>query len=63
MALTMRMTTRPNLGKRELLLSVGIMAPPFAEIDTTPFRESTKAVYDKLGYGDLRKQVEAALAK
>ena len=34
-----------------------------AEIDTTPFRESTKAVYDKLGYGDLRKQVEAALAK
>jgi tripartite ATP-independent transporter DctP family solute receptor len=34
-----------------------------AEIDVTPFRESTKAVYDKLGYGDLRKQVEAALAK
>ena len=34
-----------------------------AEIDMTPFRESTKAVYDKLGYGDLRKQVEAALAK
>ena len=34
-----------------------------AEIDVTPFRESTKAVYDKLGYGDLRKQVEAILAK
>jgi tripartite ATP-independent transporter DctP family solute receptor len=34
-----------------------------AEIDTTPFREAAKAVYDKLGYGDLRKQVEATLAK
>jgi tripartite ATP-independent transporter DctP family solute receptor len=34
-----------------------------AEIDTAPFVESTKAVYDKLGYGELRKQVEAALAK
>ena len=34
-----------------------------AEIDVTPFREATKAVYDKLGYGDLRKQVEAALKK
>lgn len=34
-----------------------------AEIDVTPFRESTKAVYDKLGYGELRKQVEAALGK
>jgi tripartite ATP-independent transporter DctP family solute receptor len=34
-----------------------------AEIDTTPFVESTKAVYDKLGYGELRKQVEAALSK
>ena len=34
-----------------------------AEIDVTPFREAAKAVYDKLGYGELRKQVEAALAK
>jgi tripartite ATP-independent transporter DctP family solute receptor len=34
-----------------------------ADIDVTPFVESTKAVYDKLGYGELRKQVEAALAK
>lgn len=33
------------------------------EIDTTPFREATKVVYDKLGYADLRKQVEAALSK
>ena len=31
-----------------------------AEIDVTPFREVDQAVYDKLGYGDLRKQVEAA---
>ena len=34
-----------------------------ADIDVTPFREATKAVYDKLGYGDLRKQVESALAR
>ncbi len=33
------------------------------EIDVTPFREATKVVYDKLGYADLRKQVEAVLAK
>jgi tripartite ATP-independent transporter DctP family solute receptor len=34
-----------------------------AEIDVTPFREATKAVYDKLGYTDLRKQVDAVLSK
>jgi tripartite ATP-independent transporter DctP family solute receptor len=34
-----------------------------AEIDVTPFREASKAVYDKLGYGEVRKQVEAVLAK
>lgn len=34
-----------------------------ADIDVTPFREATKSVYDKLGYGDLRKQVESALAR
>jgi tripartite ATP-independent transporter DctP family solute receptor len=32
-----------------------------AEVDRTPFIEATKGVYDKLGYGDLRKQVEALL--
>ncbi|MGL4813387.1 MAG: C4-dicarboxylate TRAP transporter substrate-binding protein [Beijerinckiaceae bacterium] len=32
-----------------------------AEVDKTPFIEATKVVYDKLGYGDLRKQVEALL--
>ncbi|MGQ9368531.1 C4-dicarboxylate TRAP transporter substrate-binding protein [Azospirillum sp. ST 5-10] len=33
------------------------------EIDVTPFREATKPVYDTLGYGDLRKQVDAILQK
>jgi tripartite ATP-independent transporter DctP family solute receptor len=33
------------------------------DIDVTPFREATKVVYDKLGYGDVRKQVEAVLAR
>ena len=33
------------------------------DLDVTPFREATKAVYDKLGYTDLRKQVEAVLAR
>ena len=32
-----------------------------AEVDKSPFIEATKGVYDKLGYGDLRKQVEALL--
>ena len=34
-----------------------------AEIDTAPFREATKGVYDKLGYADLRKQVDAVLSR
>jgi tripartite ATP-independent transporter DctP family solute receptor len=33
-----------------------------SEVDVAPFREATKVVYDKLGYGDLRKQVEAVIA-
>ena len=32
-----------------------------SEIDTTQFVAATKGVYDKLGYGDLRAQVEALL--
>lgn len=32
-------------------------------IDTKPFVESTKVVYDKLGYADLRKQVDQVLGK
>ncbi len=32
-----------------------------SEIDVTPFREATASVYDTLGYGDLRKQVEEIL--
>ena len=31
------------------------------EIDVTPFRTATAPVYEKLGYGDLQKQVEALL--
>jgi tripartite ATP-independent transporter DctP family solute receptor len=34
-----------------------------ADIDVSPFRDATKVVYDKLGYTDLRKQVEAVLAR
>ena len=34
-----------------------------AEIDPKPFMESTAVVYDKLGYTDLRKQVNAILGK
>jgi tripartite ATP-independent transporter DctP family solute receptor len=30
-------------------------------IDVSPFREATKSVYDKLGYGELHAQVEAML--
>lgn len=30
-----------------------------AEIDVTPFREATAGVYDKLGYGDLREELQA----
>lgn len=34
-----------------------------SEIDTKPFISSTAVVYDKLGYGDLRKQVDAVLGR
>ena len=30
-----------------------------AEIDVTPFREATAGVYEKLGYGDLREELQA----
>ena len=33
------------------------------EIDTTPFKDATKVVYDKLGLADLRAQVNAALSR
>ncbi|MCB8837946.1 C4-dicarboxylate TRAP transporter substrate-binding protein [Aurantimonas sp. VKM B-3413] len=33
------------------------------EIDVTPFKEATAGVYEKLGYGDLKKQVDDILAK
>lgn len=34
-----------------------------SEIDTKPFVASTASVYDKLGYGDLRKQVNTILGR
>ncbi len=33
------------------------------EIDVTPFVKATAGVYDKLGYSDLRKQLEPILAQ
>jgi hypothetical protein len=33
------------------------------DIDVTPFKEATAGVYDKLGYSDLRKHLEAIVAK
>ncbi|WP_372423609.1 C4-dicarboxylate TRAP transporter substrate-binding protein [Salinarimonas chemoclinalis] len=33
-----------------------------AEIDTTPFREATASVYDELGYGALRDELQAIAA-
>ncbi|MEF2070858.1 C4-dicarboxylate TRAP transporter substrate-binding protein [Consotaella aegiceratis] len=33
------------------------------EIDVTPFQEATQAVYDKLGYGDLKKEIDKVLAE
>jgi tripartite ATP-independent transporter DctP family solute receptor len=33
------------------------------DIDTGPFREAAKGVYDKLGYADLKKEIDAILAK
>ena len=33
------------------------------EIDVAPFKEATAGVYDKLGYGELKKEVDAILAK
>lgn len=33
------------------------------EIDVTPFKDATAGVYDKLGYGELRKQLQAIAAQ
>jgi hypothetical protein len=32
-----------------------------ADIDVAPFRDATRVVYDKLGYADLRREVDAIL--
>ncbi|MBL8673071.1 MAG: C4-dicarboxylate ABC transporter, partial [Alphaproteobacteria bacterium] len=34
-----------------------------AEIDVKPFKAATESVYEKLGYADLRKQVNAVLGR
>jgi tripartite ATP-independent transporter DctP family solute receptor len=34
-----------------------------SEIDVTPFKEATAGVYDKLGYGELRDQLQAIAAQ
>lgn len=33
------------------------------EIDVTPFRDATAPVYDKLGYGELRKKIQSIVAQ
>jgi hypothetical protein len=33
------------------------------EIDVTPFKEATAGVYDKLGYGALRDELQAIAAQ
>lgn len=39
------------------------MGVTVTEIDTTPFVEATAGVYDKLGYGELRKEIQAIIAQ
>lgn len=34
-----------------------------SEIDVAPFRQATEGVYEKLGYGDLRKKVQATIGQ
>jgi tripartite ATP-independent transporter DctP family solute receptor len=47
-------------GYEKLMREKGVKV---VEIDVAPFVASTAVVYDKLGYGDLRKQVNATLGK
>ena len=35
----------------------------FAEVDITPFKEATAAVYETMGWGELKAQIDAALGK
>jgi tripartite ATP-independent transporter DctP family solute receptor len=53
--------TRDALGKIEADLKAAGME--VAEIDVTPFKEATAGVYDKLGYGALRDELQAIAAK
>ena len=47
-------------GYEKLMREKGVKV---VDIDVAPFVASTAVVYDKLGYGDLRKQVNATLGK
>ncbi len=53
--------TRDALGKIEGDLKAAGMT--INEIDVTPFKEATAGVYDKLGYGALRDELQAIAAK
>jgi tripartite ATP-independent transporter DctP family solute receptor len=53
--------TRDMLGKIEADLKAAGMT--VTEIDVTPFKEATAGVYDKLGYGALRDELQAIAAK
>lgn len=35
----------------------------FSEVDITPFKEATASVYDTMGWGELKAQIDAALGK
>jgi tripartite ATP-independent transporter DctP family solute receptor len=49
--------TRDNLAKMEQSLKAAGVT--IDEIDVTPFKDATRSVYDKLGYGDLRDKLQA----
>jgi TRAP-type C4-dicarboxylate transport system substrate-binding protein len=53
--------TRDKLAQIEADLKAAGMTVD--DIDVTPFKDATAGVYDKLGYSDLRKQLEAIVAK
>lgn len=53
--------TQDALAKIEEELKAAGMT--ISEIDVTPFKEATAGVYDTLGYGDLRDQLQAITSK
>ncbi len=55
-----RMTQESLANYEKMMADKGV---EIDEIDVTPFVEATAGVYDKLGYGDLRKELEPILAQ